>query len=71
VGREFSGEWFSCAFEQPDDDVTVLLGFSDGECEMGFLDAGVWRSQAIDRFSEEPRWWAHLPAVPEEVGVQS
>ena len=69
VGREFSGEWFSCATEHPDEDVTVLLGFAPGNCELGFLDAGEWKEESGGRKIERPLFWAHLPAVPEERGV--
>lgn len=62
---KFAGEWKLAAEETPDDNTTVLVGFADGEVDLGYLDAGTWRAQHNDKFDPQPVLWAHTPEVPE------
>jgi hypothetical protein len=58
-------EWIHVAVEKPDEEILLLLAFSDGSVSTGFLEWGVWRHQDASRALKPPVWWAHLPASPE------
>ena len=56
--------WKKTADEVPDDDLTVLVQYADGEVELGFLDAGKWRCFDACPAVEVPVFWAQLPGGP-------
>ncbi len=60
-------EW-QPASDVPDADVTVFLGFADGDIEQGFYDGTTWRSMETVQFpaDDQPVAWAHVPDVPQE-----
>ena len=60
--------WTKCSDGLPDDEITVLLAFDDGEVWTGFRDGDDWRYLSADLIEGGVTHWAHLPAHPEEEG---
>jgi hypothetical protein len=59
--------WHNAEETKPDTDTTVLVGFEDGDCEMGFFDSenGCWRwAGDACRFNQPVTAWADVPPVP-------
>lgn len=60
---EEMAEWHPVA-QPPDEETTVLVGFADGEVELGCLEAGDWRSFEGVIYPDAPIAWRELPEVP-------
>ena len=59
--------WTKCSDVLPDDDESVLLACEDGEVQVGFRDAGVWRYLNFDPIQRcAVTHWAELPDHPEQ-----
>ena len=56
-------EFHPTAEQLPDDDISVVMLFADGEFELGFHDSGTWRQhdQCAIPADDNPVAWAHLP----------
>ncbi|MDR3405155.1 MAG: hypothetical protein P4L99_21855 [Chthoniobacter sp.] len=60
-------EWHNAEETKPDMDTTVLVGFEEGDCEIGYFDSesDAWRSAGdAMRFNQPVVAWADLPPVP-------
>jgi hypothetical protein len=62
--RALMREQWSPVEYPPDDEMTVLVGFADGEVELGYIEAGDWRSFEGCIYPEPPVAWRELPEVP-------
>ncbi len=56
--------WKNAKAEIPDDEITVLIAFGDGEVWTGFRLAGQWRYVSADLAEAPVVWWADFPAPP-------
>lgn len=61
-------EWKRPADEMPDDEITVLLAFADGDVTLGYHD-GCWRNMEGLPYGtkDEPRAWADVPEAPKAI----
>lgn len=56
--------WVDAGKELPDDEMTVLIAFADGEVWTGFFDAGDWRYVNADLVEPAVTHWAEFPDPP-------
>lgn len=60
-------EWHDARILKPDDSITVIVGFHDGDSEDGWYDSalGTWRNALGDRYEDDAVVaWAEKPEVP-------
>lgn len=58
-------QWLPVAHRLPDDDITVLAYFSNGDVEAVFRDGEAWRlCYSGDAAGDAPTHWAEWPAGP-------
>lgn len=60
-------EWHDARLVKPDDNITVIVGFHDGDSEDGWYDSALdtWRNALGDRYDAEAVVaWAEKPEVP-------
>lgn len=56
--------WIATKDALPDDDMTVLAAFSDGEVWTGFVEADTWHYVSGDPMETPPTHWAQFPEPP-------
>lgn len=57
--------WVRVSEAMPDDEITVLLAFADGEVWPGYKDGDTWRDlSAMPVGMERITHWMHMPAGP-------